>query len=216
MPQPIVRAAASGLAVAAALALSSCYEVENGPAFSGGDEVPGLEATLYTVGRISPDDGSGFQPVTDPADIEIWSVRRALNGSYFMSQQDGDEDSLMVVRPRLISGGDYVIEYGSGRDENFLGILNASGEGDARQFTFCISLNWDDAAVVALAPAHNVRATDQSYSGVRLGADDPDDLFDLIADMRARSRLEDWDCTVMGTQRPAGLPDPDAGKLPPK
>lgn len=215
MPHPFVRAVTFASTLAIALAVSACYEVENGPAFSGGDEVPGLETTLYTIGRISPDNGAGVLPV-EPNDIEIWHVRRALNGSYFMSEEDADEDNVMVIRPRLISSGDYVIEYGSGRDENFLGILNASGGDEDRQFTFCISLSWDDATVVALAPAHNVRATDETYGGVRLDADNADDLFAFMADLRQRSDLDEWECTVMSPTPPANMPSPGGGKVPGK
>ena len=218
MPRQIFRTAATlTFITAGAIALSACYEVENGPAFSGGDEVSGFDSTLYTIGRISPTDGDGFMAV-DPSDVEIWHIRRALNGSYLLTQE-GSEDDNTVVRPRRIRrSDDYVMEYSTAPDENWLGILSVEGRGDERRFNFCIHLSWDDDDIVARAPAHDVRATDESYSGVRLGADDPDDLFDFMAALWRDSNLNEWECTVMGATPPVGmtLEGGDAGKVPGK
>jgi hypothetical protein len=215
MYRPALRRILGLAAIASAAGLASCYEVENGPAFAGGDEVPGLEATLYTVARISPSDGDGLLPV-DPDDMETWHVRRALNGTYFMTQDGEEDDEEMAVRPRLIEGGDYVIEFSTASDENWLGILNVSGDGAARQYAFCISLNWDDEDVAALAPAHHVRATDQRYGGISFDADDPDVLFSFMADLRGRTELFEWECTVMGLAPPEGFAHDDSDKAPPK
>lgn len=183
------------------VALSGCFEVENGPAFSGGDEVPGLEGTLYPYGRISPTEGPNIQPIDD-SDVNTWHVRRALNGSYIMTADgDPDEDD-MILRPRLISGGDYVIEYSSESDENFLGVLTVEGRSDQQLYYFCISLEWDDDEIVALGPAHNVLVHDPTYGSMSLSADNPADLFAFMADLRGRTEIGEWECTVMTSMQP--------------
>jgi hypothetical protein len=216
MHRRLARTAATLTFIAAgAVALSACYEVENGPAFSGGDEIPGFDTTLYTVGRISPSEGGRVLPV-DPDDMETWHIRRALNGSYFLSQ-DGVDDDDMVVRPRRIRTGEYVVEYSTAADENWLGVLAIEGQGDGRRYNFCIHLNWDDDEIIARAPAHNVRASDESYAGVRLGAENPDRLFDFMAALWDDSSLNEWECTIMGPTPPEGMASGgDASKTPGK
>lgn len=218
MPRQILRTATTLSFIAAgALALSACYEVENGPAFSGGDEVSDFESTLYTVGRISPSDGEGFIPV-EAGDTQTWHIRRALNGSYFLSQLETDEDDT-VMRPRRIRrSDDYVIEFSTAQDENWLGILSVEGRGDDRRYNFCIHLNVEDEVIVARAPSHNVRASAESYAGVSLGADNPDHLFNFMVSLWRDSELNDWECTVMGPTPPDGAtPDSGgAGKVPGK
>ena len=215
MQRSIVKSGFRFLALFALLPLTACFEVENGPAFSGGDEVPGLVDRLYTIGNIEAGDNDGIQPV-EPEGIEVWLVRRALNGSYVLIQEGDDDDDTTVVRPRLISDSDYVVEYSSAADENWLGILSVSGDGDDRQFAFCISLGWDDAEIVALAPAHGVRADDSGYAGVSLGADNSDALFNFMADLWARSAITDWDCMVMGAASSNGFEQDASGKVPGK
>jgi len=215
MRRTIVKTGLPFMAVFAFLPLTACFEVENGPAFSGGDEVPGLVDRLYTIGNIEAGEDSGLVPA-DPGEVEEWLVRRALNGSYVLVEYGDGEGDTTVVRPRHINDGDYVVEYSSAADENWLGILSISGDGDDRQFAFCISLGWDDAEVVAAAPAHGVRADDAGYGGVRVGADDPDALFAFMADLWSRSTITDWDCMVMGAAPSNGIEQDGPGKIPGK
>lgn len=192
----------SATAIIGAFALAGCFEVENGPAFSGGDEVPGIQQTLYTVGQFSPSNNGVLHPV-DPADVEVWSARRAVNGSYVLEQIEGDDDEeYMIVSPLRITAQDFVMEYSTEFDQTWLGILHVMGEGADRQFAFCIDLNWDDSAIAERAVAHNVSVDDESIGGVRLGSEDPGALFDLMADLWSRSTLNDWECSVLGTSPP--------------
>jgi len=216
MPRPITRTALNLAAVSAtAIALSACYQVGNGPAFAGGDEVPGFDTTLYAIGRISPSEGEGILP-TNPGDASTWHIRRALNGSYFITQEGG-EDEDMLVSPRLIRRGDYVVEYDTPQDEYWLGILNVEGQGDSRRYNFCINLNWDEDDIIARAADHQIEIDDENFVGVTLNADDPDQLFEFMSDLWRQSELNEWDCTVMGATPPAGMPAPDSdSKVPGK
>jgi len=216
MPRPIIRTALNlAVLISAAVALSACFQVENGPAFAGGDEVPGFDTTLYTVGRISPSEGEGVMP-PNPGDASTWHIRRALNGSYFIEQAAEEEDD-MIVSPRRIRRGEYVIEYSTAQDEYWLGILDIEGQDDDRRYNFCIHLNWDEEDIIARAPSHDVRADNESYTGVTLDADNPDQLFNFMSALWRDSELNEWDCTVMGATPPAGMPAPDSdSKVPGK
>ncbi len=194
-----------------ALALSGCFVVENGPAFSGGDEVPGFAESLYAIGRISGSEGIPYEAV-ELDEVAVWSVRRAVNGSYILTPE-ADED-IMVVRPRRIDATDYVIEYSPNPDENWLGILNLYAGPQEQRYHFCISLDRDEDMLIQRAQQHGLHADDSPIAGISLDTDDPDRLFAYMADLRETSEIYEWECTVLSDTPPVGYPAAPRSKTP--
>ena len=202
MPRRAFRTAASLAAITiGAIALSACFEVENGPAFSGGDEVQGLPDTLYTIGRIDPSEGPGVIPVP-ASDQQTWHVRRAINGSYLMTEETDASDATMIRTRRIRRSRDYVIEYNTDFESYWLGILSITGQRSNIQYNFCIDLNWDDDDIAERARNQRVQVDDESFVGVTFTDDNPDDLFDFMAGLWADSELEEWTCTVLSATPP--------------
>ena len=178
------------------LPLAACYEVENGPAFSDGDHVPGLEGAFEPIGRIEPGE-EGLIPHENDEDLPVYMVRRALNGSYVMQEVEADNDEYVLMTMRRIDRTTFVIEHFGGIDENMLGIGVVDGRGEDRTFSFCIDVEMEMQDQQAIAARNDVTLTPARFGADRLAAENGHDLFSFMRDLWQESEMEDWTCTVL-------------------
>lgn len=177
-----------GFLALCAMALTGCFEVENGPAFAGGDEVPGLEGVFSIAYGTSPDEGRS--EIED--DEGPYTFQRATNGAYVVTSADEDDD-LTLFKPVRVRNNLFIYEISEDIDENMLGVLSIDGD----EYRFCMILEMEPDEQFARAAEYGIERIETRFGLDRYLAPSGDAFVQFLTALWDDTSYDQWACTVM-------------------